>query len=124
MVATAKFVTEHFSLNAESLDKLAQLVPEFGYDGFGEIVFYRTYSRHKANGRQENWHDVVTRVINGTMTIRKDWYAKNFIEWDEDYWQRYALRMAIAMFKMYWLPAGRGMWAMGTQFIYERGSMW
>ncbi len=123
MVAAAKFVTEFFSLNAESLDKLAQMVPEFGYDGFGEIVFYRTYSRLKADGRQEDWHDVVARVINGTMTIRKDWYAKNYIEWDEEYWQRYAFRMAEAMFRMYWLPAGRGMWAMGTQFIYERGAM-
>lgn len=117
------YVTDYFSMNSESLAKLAELRPEFGYDGFGEIVFYRTYSRLKADGRQENWHDVVTRVINGTMTIRKDWYFKNRVEWDEEYWQRYALRMAIAMFKMYWLPAGRGMWAMGTQFIYERGAM-
>ncbi len=117
------FVTEYFSLNAEALSDLAQMVPDFGYNGFGEIVFYRTYSRLKADGRQENWHDVCVRVINGTMTIRKDWYCKNGIEWDEVYWQRYAYRMLVAMFKMHWLPAGRGMWAMGTQFIYERGAM-
>ena len=24
---------------------------------------------------------------------------------------------------MYWLPAGRGLWAMGTNFVFERGSM-
>ena len=27
------------------------------------------------------------------------------------------------MFKMEWLPPGRGLWMMGTQFAYERGSM-
>ncbi len=137
------YVTEYFSLRAEFLEQLAQLEPEFGYDGFGEIVFFRTYSRIKhdgdgkgnwllnalknqlkgANQDQENWFDVVVRVINGTMSIRKDWYKKASIEWDEDTWQLYAYRMAVSMFKMYWLPAGRGMWAMGTQFVYERGSM-
>lgn len=117
------FVNTYFALNAANLKKLYKLKPDFGYDGFGEIVFYRTYSRLKAGGGQESWHDVVIRCINGTLSIRKDWYKKNFINWDEDYWQQYGLGMAIAMFKMYWLPAGRGMWQMGTQFVYERGAM-
>jgi ribonucleoside-triphosphate reductase len=133
------YVTEYFSLKADYLDQLAQLRPDFGYDGFGEIVFFRTYSRIKdkpgitnwlknllntaPDTVQESWFDVVVRVINGTLSIRKDWYKKASIEWDEAYWQDYALRMAVSMFKMYWLPAGRGMWAMGTQFVYERGSM-
>lgn len=123
MVTKSRYVNEFFALNAENLSKLYKLKPNFGYDGFGEIVFYRTYSRLKLDGGQENWHDVVVRVINGTMSIRKDWYIKNFIQWDEDYWQKYALGMSIAMFKMYWLPAGRGMWQMGTSFMYERGAM-
>lgn len=118
-----KYVTEIFALDAKYLNRLARLKPEFGYDGFGEIVFYRTYSRLKADGSQENWHDVVVRVINGTMSIRKDWYKRNYIDWDEAYWQRFAFSMAVSMFHMYWLPAGRGMWAMGTPFVFERGSM-
>jgi ribonucleoside-triphosphate reductase len=123
VVAKARYVKEYFALNADNLKKIHRLKPNFGYDGFGEIVFYRTYSRLKIDGSQESWHDVVIRVINGTMSIRKDWYLKNYIEWNEDYWQQYALGMAIAMFKMYWLPAGRGMWQMGTEFVYERGAM-
>lgn len=117
------YVNTYFSLNSEYLAKLARLVPKFGYQGFGEIVFYRTYSRLKADGGQENWHDVVVRVINGTMSIRKDWFQRNYIKWDEDYWQQYAYNMAVSLFKMYWMPAGRGLWAMGTRFVYERGSM-
>lgn len=119
----ARYVNEFFSLSTENVTKLHKLKPQFGYDGFGEIVFYRTYSRIKADGSQENWHDVVIRVINGTMSIRKDWYKKNFIHWDENYWQRYAYEMAVSMFKMYWLPPGRGLWAMGTSFVFDRGSM-
>lgn len=117
------YVNEFFALSAQYISKLHNYKPKFGYDGFGEIVFYRTYSRVKSDGGQENWHDVVIRVINGTMSIRKDWYIRNFITWDEEYWQRYAYGMALAMFRMQWLPAGRGMWAMGTNFVYERGSM-
>jgi hypothetical protein len=65
----------------------------------------------------------VIRVINGVFSIRKDWYAKNHIQWDEDFWQVYANRMATTLFKLHWSPPGRGLWAMGTDFVYERGSM-
>lgn len=117
------YVKEFFSLNEDISIRLQKMKPKFGYDGFGELVFYRTYSRLKIDGGQENWADVVIRVINGMMTIRKDWYIRNYIEWDEAYWQKYAAKMADAMFRMYWLPPGRGLWAMGTPFIYERGAM-
>lgn len=117
------YVNEFFYLSSDSVKKLRRLKPKFGGNGFGEIVFYRTYSRIKADGGQEDWHDVVIRCINGTMSIRKDWYIKNFIDWDEAYWQAYAYRMAVSMFKMQWMPGGRGMWVMGTKFMYERGSM-
>src|SRR5581483_4444613 len=66
---------------------------------------------------------VVKRVIEGTFSIRKDWYIENHIEWLEDYWQEYANDMMIALFDMKWFPAGRGLWMMGTSFIYRRGSM-
>lgn len=117
------FVTEFFILNEEYQDHLHDMKPDFGYNGFGEFLFYRTYSRLKANGSNETWAECVIRVINGCMTIRKDWYVKNHIPWDETYWQEYAFQMAQSMFRMEWLPPGRGLWAMGTPFIYERGSM-
>jgi ribonucleoside-diphosphate reductase alpha chain len=116
------YVTHRFELAQYTKDLIRDMEPDFGYDGFGEFVFYRTYSRCD-NGYQENWADVVIRVIQGTMTIRKDWYIKNHVSWNERFWQSYALKMAIAMFKMEWLPPGRGLWAMGTEFIYERGGM-
>jgi ribonucleoside-triphosphate reductase len=117
------FVKHRFELSHVAQDRLRSLVPPFGYDGFGELVFYRTYSRMKADGGQEDWADVITRVVNGTFSIRKDWYLKNYIAWDEDYWQEFAAGFAHYAFMMKWMPPGRGLWAMGSDFVYERGSM-
>jgi hypothetical protein len=99
------------------------MTPNFGYGKFGEFIFYSHYSRVKENGSQESWTDVVVRVIEGVMSIRKDWYYKNHITWDEASWQLYAKEMAISLFRMEWMPPGRGLWSMGTRLIYERGSM-
>lgn len=117
------FVRERFAVNDRTEGMIRNLTPKFGYDGFGELIFYRTYSREKLDGGQENWADCVLRVTNGTFSIRKDHYIKNHIHWDEAYWQDYAYKFAKSMFEMWWLPPGRGLWAMGTPFIYERGSM-
>jgi ribonucleoside-triphosphate reductase (thioredoxin) len=117
------YVDHFFSLNENAVDIIHDMEPEFGYDGFGEFLFYRTYSREKMDDTNENWADCVIRNINGTFSIRKDWYIRNRIPWDEAYWQKYALEMAISMFRMEWSPPGRGLWMMGTNFMYERGSM-
>jgi ribonucleoside-triphosphate reductase (thioredoxin) len=116
------YIQHSFTLNDDSVALLQSMTPEFGFNGFGEVIFYRTYSR-RMQELQESWHDVVLRVTNGVFSIRKDWYIKNHIAWNEDAWQKYAERFAITMFKMYWMPPGRGLWAMGTSFIAERGSM-
>lgn len=117
------FVNEFFGLRDSTVDMLQDMKPNFGYNGFGEFVFYRTYSRIKENGLNETWSDVVIRNIEGVMSIRKDWYIKNRIEWKERWWQDYAANMAAMMFDMKWLPPGRGLWAMGTPFIYQNGGM-
>lgn len=117
------YVIHRFELSQETQDLIRSLSPNFGYNGFGEFIFYRTYSRSKKDQGQETWGDLVIRVTNGTMSIRKDWYLKNRIVWDENFWQKYAKGFALSMFRMEWMPPGRGMWAMGTDFVYERGSM-
>lgn len=116
------YIKERFELNEKAQKIIKAIIPPFGYDGFGEFVFYRTYSRLKSNGDQENWGDCIIRVVNGVFSIRKDWYQKHCIRWDEDKWQAYAGEFAVSMAKMFWLPPGRGLWAMGTEYTYERGS--
>jgi ribonucleoside-triphosphate reductase (thioredoxin) len=117
------FVKERFQLAWKSQDVIRSIEPPFGYNGLGEFLFFRTYSRVKPDLTQENWADCIIRAVNGTFSIRKDWYIKNHIHWDESFWQDYALQFGASMCRMEWLPPGRGLWAMGTDFIYERGSM-
>ena len=111
-------VKARFVLPDGTKDELKRLTPDFGFGGLGEVVFRRTYSR---NG--ESWADVVIRVIEGVMSLRKDHYEKNSLGWKDSDHFAFAHGMAISMFKMEWLPPGRGLWMGGTDFVYERGSM-
>lgn len=118
------FVNERFRLNKDTVEDLNRMPTFFGFGLFGAATFYRTYSRNKDDsGLKETWTDCVLRVVEGVMSIRKDWYLKNKIKWNESEWQHFAHGMAISLHQMKWMPPGRGLYAMGTEFMYERGSM-
>lgn len=36
--------------------------PPFGFNGLGELVYRRTYSRLKLDGEREQWYETVQRV--------------------------------------------------------------
>ena len=111
-------VKERFVLDKRTVSTLNTMTPNFGFNGLGEFVFRRTYSRDN-----EDWFDVVKRVVEGVMSIRKDHYIKNSLFWDDKSWHDYAHDMAISLFNMEWLPPGRGLWMMGSEYVYKRGSM-
>jgi len=118
------FVHNFFELNKAAVDQIRSNSYHFGYGQFSEAVFYRTYSLyHEDIDHQEDFYDVVLRCTNGQFSIRKDHYLKHGIAWDEAYWQDFATRSALAFLKLKWCPPGRGWSKMGTQYIYERGSM-
>ena len=117
------FVQERFTLNPLKKRALRQKQPTFGFGLLGAVVYYRTYSRLMENGAQENWADTVIRVVEGVASIRKDWAMKHNLPWDEEKWQLIAMRMADAIFEFRFLPPGRGLWAMGTDYVFERGAM-
>ncbi len=116
------FIEVSFSLSNKTKAELFKLKPKFGFNGFGEAVYYRTYSRKKPNSDQETWVDGVIRVTEGIMEIRKQHYLNHHLEWDQYYWQLYARGMSLAIFKMEWLPPGRGLQFMGTDNVRQRGS--
>lgn len=122
LVHSNRVIEERFTLKEDFCNQLFAKKPEFGFGGFGEAVYYRTYSRIKPDGSQEHWADTVIRVINGVMSVRKDHYVFNRLVWDEAKWQNYAQKLAMTMFDMKWLPPGRGLWIMGAEYIYERGA--
>ena len=115
-------VSERFRLAEASCAAIRKKSVRFGFGGFGEAVYYRTYSRRKEDGSLEAWADTVIRVINGVLSVRKNHYISGRLAWDDDAWQPYAFKLAETMFEMRWLPPGRGLWAMGTEYVYERGS--
>ena len=122
------YVDERFVLDEIQKRILRRMKPQFGYNGFGEITYYRSYSRMILDSvgtliGQEHWADTIIRVIEGLFSIRKDWYIKTRIEWDEKKWQVLAINMAQSLFRLEWLPPGRGLWCMGTDLIYDRGAM-
>jgi len=117
-----QFINQKFELSKTTCDYLHSLIPQFGFNGLGAVVYYRTYSRIMTNGKQEQWADTVIRVINGVISIRKDWYYKMHLPWYEDEWQLFGHKMSISMFNMNFLPSGRNLWAMGTDYVIKRGS--
>jgi hypothetical protein len=121
MVKIPKII-HRFTLGDAEQDIIRNTPYKFGFGGFGEAVYYRTYSRLMENGTQEQYPDTVIRVVNGVMSIRKDWYIKHGIQWDNAKWQSTATKMGISMMKMHFLPPGRGLWACGSDYMYERGS--
>ena len=115
------FVRERVHLPPSIRESFRRPVP-WGFPGFSEAVYFRTYSRLKSNGKQERWADTIIRVVEGMLSIRKSWHREHGLPWDHTQWMSIGIEMAQAMFEMKLLPPGRGLWAMGTEYVYERGS--
>ena len=111
-----------FYLSSEYRDALLQRRVKWNTDGLSEFTFIRTYARTKSNNKLENWNDCVIRVIEGQFSILKTYARINHIPWDEARGQRLAQEAADRMFCFKWLPPGRGLWMMGSDFVWERGS--
>lgn len=113
---------EHFTLSADFLKKYRGKKPKFGFNGLGEFVFYRTYSRLKKDGSKETFLDVLKRVVEGCYEIQRRWCNSIHIPWNYDKAQASAQEMFQRMWDFKFLPPGRGLWMMGTKFMWERGS--
>ncbi|KAK9768832.1 hypothetical protein K7432_000263, partial [Basidiobolus ranarum] len=110
-----------FKLSGNFLAKYKEAIPPFGFNGLGELVYRRTYSRLKPNDEREQWWETVERVVNGTYNMQKRWIEQNDLIWDAYKAQMSAQRMYDRIFNMKFLPPGRGLWAMGSPLTEERG---
>jgi hypothetical protein len=98
-----------FKLSKKFLEKFENRKPPFGFNGFGELVYMRTYSRIKADGQNEKWFETVERVVNGTYNMQKRWIESRGLGWDNLKAQRSAQEMYERIFTMKFLPPGRGL---------------
>jgi len=111
---------EKFQLSENFINKYKRKKPPFGFNGLGELVYMRTYSRIKENGKNERWWETVRRVVEGTYSMQKKWIDSYQLGWNPWQAQKSAQEMYDRMFYMKFLPPGRGLWAMGTPITEEK----
>jgi ribonucleoside-triphosphate reductase len=110
-----------FRLPDSFVSKYKNITPPFGFNGLGEFVYLRTYSRIKADNTNEVWYETVRRVVEGTYRMQERHIREQDLGWSDARAQKSAKEMYDRMFNMKFLPPGRGMWAMGSPLTEERG---
>jgi adenosylcobalamin-dependent ribonucleoside-triphosphate reductase len=110
----------NFKLNDDFVEQYSKLSPDFGYNGLGLLTYYRTYSRLKENGQNEQWFETVRRVVEGAYSLQKNHILNNDLGWNNRKAQQSAQEMYDRIFKMKFLPPGRMLWALGTPIIHEK----
>jgi len=109
-----------FALSKSFIRKYRNQKPSFGFNGLGEMVYKRTYSRLKKDGTNEQWYETVARVVNGTFNMQKRWMESHQLPWDQNKHKALAEDMYERIFQMKFLPPGRGLWAMGSALTEEK----
>ncbi len=110
-----------FQLKKDFKEKLTTSKVVWGYGGLSAFTYYRTYARKKDNGKLETWQECVIRVIEGMFSILKTHSITSGHSWDEHRAHKLAEEAAERLFQFKWTPPGRGLWMMGTPFVYEKG---
>jgi ribonucleoside-triphosphate reductase len=91
----------------------------------GYVTFKRTYARRLSEFEDgavgtEEWWQTCRRVIEGIFDIQKRHAFMIGIEWNDAKAQKTSKDAYDRLFNLKWTPPGRGLWMMGTKFIYER----
>jgi len=111
----------NFTLSDNFIEQYRRKRAPFGFNGLGELVYMRTYSRLKEDGKNEMWWETVKRVVEGTYNMQKNHIERYDLGWNAWQAQRSAQEMYERIFNMKFLPPGRGLWSMGTSLTEERG---
>lgn len=122
-----------FKLDDEFINKWVDTRPKWG--ALGYVTYKRTYARNietlperyrtlaerfNVHGTEE-WWLTVTRVVEGTYRIQERHCKYYCLKWDHAKARESAEEMFKLIFNFKFLPPGRGLWMMGTDYIMERG---
>ena len=110
-----------FYLDESFVSKYSDITAPFGFNGLGELVYMRTYSRLKPDGNNEKWFETVRRVVEGTYSLQMNHIESLKLGWNPEQAQASAQEMYDRMFNMKFLPPGRGLWSMGSDIIKKKG---
>jgi len=114
-------IEQEFRLTEGFVEKYKHKIPPFGFNGLGEFVYMRTYSRIKSDGKNESWWETVQRVVEGVYSIQKQHIEDYNLGWNQMKAQKSAQEMYDRIYNFKMLPAGRSLWAMGTPLIMQKG---
>lgn len=109
-----------FKLSEAFLEKYKGIKPPFGFNGLGEIVYMRSYSRNDTLTKNEEWWETCRRVVEGTYNMQKRHIEFYHLGWNPQKAQYSAQEMYDRMFNMKFLPPGRGIRNMGSNITEER----
>lgn len=115
--------SSNFKLNEDFIDLYRNREANFGFNGLGELVYRRTYSRQKEDGTHEQWFETVRRVVEGTFNLLLSHMEQNSIKVDEDTIVKIkddSKIMYDKIFNFKFLPPGRGLWSMGTSITENK----
>ena len=110
-----------FFLDKAFIEQFNNKQPNWGPLGY--ITYKRTYSRIKEDGFKEEFWETVVRVVEGVYSIQKTHVKGLELPWDKEKAQRSAQQMFMKIWEFKFLPPGRGLWIMGTDFVRRHGSM-
>ncbi len=108
-----------FKLSEDFLNRFKGKQPKWGPLGY--ITYKRTYARELPDGTSEEYWQTLKRVVEGVFTIQKNHCFKNQLPWDEEKARKSAERMYELMWEFKFTPPGRGLWMMGTDYMYKNG---
>lgn len=114
-------IQQIFKLSEGFIEQYKNKKANFGFQGLGEFVFMRTYSRLKEDGKNEAWWETVRRVVEGIYTIQKQHIEDYNLGWNNAKAQRSAQEMYDRIFNFKMLGSGRALWAMGSDVIMKKG---
>ena len=115
-------VLDEFNLDEDFVSQFKGRQPNWGPLGY--VTFKRTYARlvPGGNGRTEEYWETARRVVEGCYTVQLNHCRSLKLPWKAEKAQRSAQEMYRLMWEFKFLPPGRGLWMMGTDYIWERGS--
>jgi ribonucleotide reductase alpha subunit len=111
-----------FKLDENFIEQFKGKQPRWGPLGY--ITYKRTYARiiEKENRKEEFW-ETIQRVVEGCYSIQKEHCIQLSLPWSDEKAQKSAQKMFEKIWHFKFLPPGRGLWMMGTEFIARHGSM-
>ena len=111
-----------FKLDEEFLKNFMEIQPNWGPLGY--VTYKRTYARMiEGENRKEEFWETVRRVVEGCYSIQKEHCIKLSLPWSDEKAQKSAKIMFSKIWNFKFLPPGRGLWMMGTEFVLKNGSM-